>query len=108
MAELNATINELIVLKTYNQSNIEQFGRCTVKIRHNDKCDKSIFFVVPGHFPELLRMPDIELVSIIRAMCKTIDNKTTSRNYVQFSLKQNIFSQQDELSPFQQTWLPQV
>ena len=31
MAELNATINKSITLKTYNQSIIEQLGRCTLK-----------------------------------------------------------------------------
>ena len=36
MAEINATINKSVLLKTYNQSNIEQISRCTVKIRHSD------------------------------------------------------------------------
>ena len=38
MVEFNATIKMSIVLKTHNQSNIEQLSRCSVKIRHNDKC----------------------------------------------------------------------
>ena len=48
MADLNATINKSIVLKTYNQSNIEQLSRFTVKVRHNDKCVRCRFFEVPG------------------------------------------------------------
>ena len=46
MAEFNATINRSIVLKTYNESNIEQPSRCLVRIRYNDKCVKYRFFVV--------------------------------------------------------------
>ena len=38
MVELNATRNKSIVLKTYNQPNVDQLGGCAVKIRHNDKC----------------------------------------------------------------------
>ena len=48
MAELNATINKLILVKTCNRSNTEQLNRCSVKIIHNDKCIKCRFFVVPG------------------------------------------------------------
>ena len=81
MAELNATINISIVLKTYNQTNIDQLSRCTVSIRHNDKCVKHRFFVIQGNGPALLRMPDIELLSIIRVMCETTDNKTTGRKF---------------------------
>ena len=32
MAELNATINKSILIKTYNHSNIEQLGRHAMKI----------------------------------------------------------------------------
>ena len=75
MVELNATINKSVVHKTYNQSNIEQLGRCAVNIRYNNKCVKCRTFVVPGDGLTLLGMPDIELLSI-RVICKTIDNKT--------------------------------
>ena len=51
MVELNATINKSIVFKIYNPSNIEQLGRCTVKIRCNHKCVKCRFFMVPGDGP---------------------------------------------------------
>ena len=67
MAELNATINKSIILKTYNQSNIEQLVRCLVKIRHIDKCVKCRF-LVPSDCPALLGIPDIELLGIIRFM----------------------------------------
>ena len=80
MTELNTTINKSIGLKTYNESNIEQLGRCSVNIRHNDKCAKCRF-VVPGACQALLRMPYIELLAIIRVMCDTIDNKTTGRTF---------------------------
>ena len=68
------------MLKTYKQSNIE-LGRCSVRIRHNDKCVKCRFLVVPGDGPALLGMPDIELFGIIRVMCGTIDNKTNDRKF---------------------------
>ena len=50
-----------------------------VKITHNDKCVKCRFFVVPADGPALLRISDNELLDIIRVICETIDNKTTSR-----------------------------
>ena len=43
---LNTTINKSVPLITYNQSNVEQLGRCTIKIRHNDNYVKYRFF---GH-----------------------------------------------------------
>ena len=81
MAELNTTINRLIVLKTYNQSNIEKFSRYSVRIRHSDKCVKCRFLVVPGNGPALFGMPDIELLSMIRVMCETIDNKINDKRF---------------------------
>ena len=81
MAELNATINKSVVLKMCNQLNIEQLDRCSVRIRHNDKCVKCIFFVAPVDGPGLFWMPDIELVGSIRVMCETTDNKTNKRKF---------------------------
>ena len=81
MAELNVTINKSIVLKTYNQSNIEHFSRCSVRIRHNDKCVKYKFFVVQSNGTALLRMPDIELLSVLRVMHETIGNKANGRKF---------------------------
>ena len=81
MVELNAIIKKSKVPETYNQSNIEQFGRCAIKIKHNDKCVKCRFFVVLGDGPALLKMPDKELHNIIRVMCNTIDNKTNSKKF---------------------------
>ena len=81
MAELNTTINKSLVLKTYDQLNIEQLSGYSVKIRHNDKCVECRFFVEPGDGPELLRIPDIELLGMIRVMCETIDKKTTDRKF---------------------------
>ena len=75
MAELNAKINRSIMLKTYNQSNIEQLCRYSVRIGHNDKCIECRFFVVPDNGPALLGMPDVELLSIIRVICEALDNK---------------------------------
>ena len=46
------------------------------KHKANDKHVKCQFFVVPGDGPSSLRMPDIDLLGIIRVICETIDNKT--------------------------------
>ena len=81
MMELNAKISKSLVLKTFNESNIEQLGRCSVRIRHNNKCAKCRFFIVPGDGPALLRMPDIELLGIIRVMCERIGNKANARKF---------------------------
>ena len=76
MAELNATINISIVPKTYDQLSAGQLGRCSERIKHNDKCVKCRLFG-----PALLGMPDMELLGIIRVMCETIDNKTNDRKF---------------------------
>ena len=79
MVVLNATINGLVVLKTYNQSDIEQLSRYSVKIRHSDKCVKCRFFVVLCDGPAVLGMPDIELLGVIRVICEAIDNETNDK-----------------------------
>ena len=76
MVDLNATINKLLIFKTYNQSNIEQLSKCTVKIRHNDKGVKCRFFEVPGDGQALLKMPNIRIAS-------------HNKNYVQDNMQQN-------------------
>ena len=81
MVGFNATIIKSITLKTYNQSNIEQPGRCLVKIRQINKCVKCTFLIVPGDDPALHGMLDIELLRTIRVICETIDNKTTGRKF---------------------------
>ena len=72
MVEVSATINRSMILKTYNQSNIEQLCQCSVRISHNDKFVKCRFFVVPDDNQTLHEMPDIELFDIIEGMCDTI------------------------------------
>ena len=68
MVELNATINRSIMLKTYNQSNIDQLGRCSIRIRNNDKHVKCRFFVVSGNAPALFGMWGIDLHGIIKVL----------------------------------------
>ena len=58
------------MLKTYNHRNKEQLSRCSVRIRHNDKCVKCRFFVVQGNGPASLGMPHIEMLGV-RVMCET-------------------------------------
>ena len=73
MAELNATINKSIVLKTYNQSNIKKLSRCSVEKKHKDKCVRC-----RGDGPAL---PALELLGIIRVIFETVDNKTTNKKF---------------------------
>ena len=77
--KLNATTNKSVLLRTYNWSKIQQSGRYTAKIRHNDKYLKCRFFVVPGVCPALLSIPDRVLLGIKRVMCKIAGKKTTGR-----------------------------
>ena len=66
---LHVIQNDVVISKTYNNSNIEQLGVCTLKIRHKDKYVRCRFFVVPGDGGlELLVMTDIEVLDILRIM----------------------------------------
>ena len=78
---LHATKNNLVVLKKDNQSNIEQIGVCTVKLRYKDKITRYRFFVVPGDGPALLGMPEIELLGILKIMCDVIEGQQADRNF---------------------------
>ena len=80
MGQQNAAIHRSILHETYSQLSIEQLGRYSGKIRHNDKCVKCRFFVVPGDGPTFLGMQDIEMLGIIRFICETIDNKIPGRS----------------------------
>ena len=61
MSKLHASKYNSVILKSYNQSDIEQLGMCTVKSKHKDKSANCRFFVVPVEGTALLGMPDIEL-----------------------------------------------
>ena len=63
---LHVTENNIVVLKTYNYSNIEQLGVCTVRLRHKDKIAICRIFAVPGDHPALLAMTDTELLNILK------------------------------------------
>ena len=54
---------------------------CTVRLRHKDKIAKCRFFVVPGDGPALLGMPDIELLDILKIMCKVMVAPEVGRNF---------------------------
>ena len=69
-----------MMLKTYNQSNIE-LDICTVKLRHEDECVKCRFFVVSGDSLALFWMQDIELLNILRITCHTIGGPHESRMF---------------------------
>ena len=69
------------MLKTYNQSNIEQLSVCTIKLRHKDKCIKCRFFVIPDDCPALIGMPDIELLSKLGIMCGIIGRPHETRKF---------------------------
>ena len=62
-----------VVLKTYINSNTEQLGVCSVKLRH--EVAKWTFFIVPDDVPVLLGMPDIELLGILNIMCELVEDQ---------------------------------
>ena len=55
---------------TYNQSDTEQLGVCTVKLRHKDECSKCRFFALPGDGPALLGMQDMKLLDMLSTCAK--------------------------------------
>ena len=57
------------MLKTYNQSNIEQLDVCMVRLRHKDKIARCRFFVVPG----------IEFLSILNITCNIVGDQQVDR-----------------------------
>ena len=54
---------------------------CTVKLRHKDKSVKCRFFVEPGDVQVLHGMPDIKLLSILRATCDVISEAYENRTF---------------------------
>ena len=71
----------MAVLKTYNNSNIEQLGVCLIQIRHKDKGSRCRFFVLPGDSPELLEMHDIELLGLLKIMCEMVGDKQADSKF---------------------------
>ena len=63
---LHATRNNSVVITTYSQSNIEQLGVCTVRLKHKEITARYRFFVVPGYSPALLGMSDRDLLGILK------------------------------------------
>ena len=57
-----------MALKIYNDSNIEQLGALTVKLRH--KVVICRFFLVVGYGPALLGITNIQVLSILKTVYK--------------------------------------
>ena len=72
---LSATKNNSAILKMYSTSNIEQLGICSVWLKHKDKIIRCGFFVVPSDGPVLLGLLDIELLGLLKTMCKGLDQQ---------------------------------
>ena len=73
--------HKTVILKTCSQLDIEQLGMCTARFGHKDKNAKCKLFVVPENSPALLWMLDIELLNVLKIMCKVIDNPHESRKF---------------------------
>ena len=71
--------NNAVVLKTYNEANIEQLDVCTAKLMHNDKVARCRFLVVPGDRPALFGMPDTEELDILKIMHEVVNGQQTDR-----------------------------
>ena len=69
MEALYVTKDNTVVLKMYNNSNIDQLGVCMIKPRPGYKVARCRFLVVPGNGPVLLGMPDIDLLGTLKIMC---------------------------------------
>ena len=65
------------VLKTYNQSNIEQLGVNTLRLRYKDKTARCRTF---GGLV-LLGIPDIELLGILQIMCEAVGCQQADRKF---------------------------
>ena len=61
-----------VILKTYNQSSIEQLAVCTVRLRHKDKDTEYKPFSVPGDKQALLGMSYIKLLNILKITCEVM------------------------------------
>ena len=83
---LHATKN-LIVLKIYNQSKIEQLGVCTVRLRHKDKIVRCRFFELPGESPALLGLPELELLYILKILYEIVESQQTYRKFDHQTMK---------------------
>ena len=78
---LQSTKNNSLVPKSYSQSDIEQLGVCTVRLRHKDKIARCRFFIVPGDSPVLLGMPDLELLDVLKITCKILEGQQADRTF---------------------------
>ena len=61
--------------------NVEELGVCMIKLRHKDMIARCRFFVVPGHGPALLGIPDTEFLGILKIMCNVPEGQQTDRKY---------------------------
>ena len=82
MEALHTTKNNAVLLKPYDNLNIEQLGVCSAKLRYTDKVVRCKFFVVPGDGPALLGKPDIKLLCILKITCDVIEGQQADRMFV--------------------------
>ena len=79
IAALHVTKNNSIILKTYNQSSIEQLVVCTERLRHKGKNCQIEILLVPQDSPFLLGMQDIKLLDILKVLCEMMEDPDESR-----------------------------
>ena len=76
MEQLPRHKNKGAVMQTYNKTSITQLEVCINTIRYKDIHKSCRFFVVTGGSPELLGMPNIEILSILSVKCSTIEPRS--------------------------------
>ena len=81
IAKLHTTKHNSAMLQICSQSDLEQLGIYTVRLRHRDKSIKCRFFVVAGDGLALLGMPNIDLLSILRIACDVRSKPHKSKKY---------------------------
>ena len=77
--QLHGTKNNNVLLRTYDNSNIERLGICAVKLRHKNNVTKCRFIVVSDNDPVLLM--DIEVIDILQITCEVLDDKQAGRKF---------------------------
>ena len=54
---------------------------CTVRLRHKDKFARCRLFVLPGHSPALLDMPDIKLLDLVKILHEGVGDQQADRKF---------------------------
>ena len=60
---------------------------CTIKLEHKDKLVRCVFSVVPGGSPALLGMSHVEMLGILKMMCKLVEGQHVDKTFNSQTMK---------------------